>query len=123
MFALHLAVFLVAAALAGAGGVLGLVGHDIPRRQAGALGVPGSWTRPMGALLSLGALGLLVGLAVPLAGTLGAVGLVAYFVCAYLVHVRARDWDLTLCTVYFLASVAALAVHLARHGASGAWDL
>ncbi|MFG3253092.1 DoxX family protein [Streptomyces sp. NPDC048172] len=123
MFALHLTVFLIAAALAGFGGVLGLIDHEIPRRQAGALGVPESWTRLTGSLMTLGALGLLAGLAVPLAGTLGAVGLVLYFVAAYLVHFRARDWDLLLCTVYFLASVAALAVHLARHGMPGAWSL
>ena len=44
------------------------------------VGVPRSWLFPLGALKAAGALGLLVGLGVPLVGVVAAVGLVLFFV-------------------------------------------
>ncbi|MFD1935020.1 MULTISPECIES: DoxX family protein [Nonomuraea] len=58
-------------------------------------GVPRSWlTFPIGTLKTLGALGLLLGLAgVPLIGTAAAVGLVLFFTCAVHTHLLARDYS------------------------------
>ncbi|GHB51935.1 hypothetical protein GCM10010377_48780 [Streptomyces viridiviolaceus] len=123
MFALYLTVTLIAAFLCGWAGVLGLIGHEIPKSQAAKLGVPGSWTPVMGMLLAAGTLGLLSGIAVPLLGTLAATCLVLYFVGAFYAHVRVRDHDFTLWSVFFVAVVAALAVNLAHYGLGGAWEL
>ncbi len=46
------------------------------------LGVPHSWLFPLGALKAAGALGLLVGIGVPLLGVAASVGLVLFFVGA-----------------------------------------
>jgi hypothetical protein len=56
-------------------------------------GVPESWITMLGALKAAGALGLLVGIGVPLIGTAAAVGLVLFFVGAIITHLRARDYS------------------------------
>ncbi|WP_113701615.1 DoxX family protein [Nonomuraea lactucae] len=80
------------------------------------MGLPRSWTLPLGALLAAGALGLLAGLAVPTLGTLAAAGLVLYFLGAFGAHLRARDYHFGAWAVYFSLAVGALAVGLAYHG-------
>ncbi|MGW0733119.1 DoxX family protein [Streptomyces sp. NPDC002851] len=123
MFALHLTVTLIAASLCALAGVLGLIGHATPKAQAQKLGVPGSWTPVLGTLLVTGALGLLAGIAVPLIGTLAAIGLVLYFVGALYAHVRVRDYDFTFWSVFFVTVVAALTVNLVHYGPGGAREL
>jgi hypothetical protein len=49
------------------------------------------WMVPLGMLLAAGAVGLLAGVVVPVLGTAAAIGLVLYFVCAVIAHVRVRD--------------------------------
>jgi DoxX-like protein len=56
--------------------------------------VPQSWLFPLGALKAAGALGLLVGIAVPPLGVAASVGLVLFFIGALITHVRARYWDI-----------------------------
>jgi DoxX-like family len=73
-----------------------------------------SWLSPLGALKAAGALGLLVGIGVPLVGVAAAVGLVLFFVGAIAVVIRARwyshlPWPLT----YLLLAFGALALRLA----------
>jgi hypothetical protein len=53
-------------------------------------GVPHSWVFPLGVAKAAGAVGLLVGLAVPALGIAAAVGLVLYYVGAIVTVVRAR---------------------------------
>ena len=53
-------------------------------------GVPESWMTMLGILKAAGALGLLVGIGVPLIGTAAAVGLILFFVGAIITHLRAR---------------------------------
>jgi hypothetical protein len=53
-------------------------------------GVPQSWLFSLGALKAAGALGLLVGIAVPVLGIAAAIGLVLYFVGAIIAVTRAR---------------------------------
>jgi hypothetical protein len=72
-----------------------------------------SWLFPLGALKGAGALGLLVGIGVPLIGVAAAVGLVLFFVGAIAVVVRARwyshlRWPVT----YLLLAVASLVLRL-----------
>jgi len=57
--------------------------------------VPRSWLFPLGVLKTAGALGLLLGIAVPLLGVAAAVGLVLFFVGAVITHLRARAALLT----------------------------
>jgi hypothetical protein len=80
-------------------------------------GVPESWlTFPIGTLKTLGALGLLLGLAgVPLVGTAAAIGLVLFFVCAIYTHVRASDYSpqFGLAIGFLSLAVAALGLGLA----------
>lgn len=73
-----------------------------------------SWLLTLGTLKAAGALGLLVGIGVPLIGIAAAVGLVLFFVCASTVVIRAGwcshlPWPAT----YLLLAVASLALRLA----------
>src|SRR5438094_9218473 len=71
-------------------------------------GVPESWMSTLGILKAAGALGLLVGIGVPLIGTAAAVGLILFFVAAIITHLRARDYSFGLSVVFLLLAVAAL---------------
>ena len=55
------------------------------------LGVPESSLTTLGILKAVGALGLLVGISMPLIGIAAAVGLTLFFVGAIITHLRARD--------------------------------
>lgn len=73
-----------------------------------------SWLFPLGALKAAGALGLLVGIAVPLIGMAAGVGLVLFFAGAIAVVMRARwyshlPWPMT----YLLLAIGSLALRLA----------
>jgi hypothetical protein len=54
------------------------------------MGVPHSWMVPLGALKGAGALGLLLGIGVPLIGIAAAVGLILFFAGAVITHMRAH---------------------------------
>ena len=77
------------------------------------VGVSESWITILGVLKAAGALGLLVGIRVPLIGTAAAVGLVLFFVGAITTHLRGRDYSLGPAIVFLLLAVAALALRLA----------
>ena len=76
-------------------------------------GVPESWMAMLGILKAAGALGLLVGIGVPLIGTVAAVGLILFFVAAIITHLRAHDYSFGLAVVFLLLAVAALVLRLA----------
>ena len=76
-------------------------------------GVPDSWITMLGTLKAAGALGLLVGIGVPLIGTAAAVGLILFFVGATITHLRARDYSFGLAVVFLLLAVAALVLRVA----------
>ncbi len=71
-------------------------------------GVPESWMTTLGILKTAGALGLLVGIGVPLIGTAAAAGLVLFFIGAIVTHLRARDYSFGLAVVFLLLAVGAL---------------
>jgi S1-C subfamily serine protease len=89
--------------------------------------VPESWLTTLAALKGAGALGLLVGIGVPLIGTTtaaisttaaaigtaAAVGVVVFFVGAVITHLRVRDYSLAPAAVFLLLAVATLALGLA----------
>ena len=77
------------------------------------VGVSESWITMLGALKAAGALGLLIGIRVPLIGTAAAVGLVLFFVGAIIAHLRARDYSFGLAAVFLLLAVAALVLRVA----------
>jgi hypothetical protein len=70
--------------------------------------VPQSWLFPLGALKAAGALGLLVGIAVPPLGVAASVGLVLFFIGALITHVRARYWDVAAPVAFLLLAVSSL---------------
>ncbi|MFG2449861.1 DoxX family protein [Streptomyces sp. NPDC048512] len=74
------------------------------------VGVPESWLPRLAALKAAGAIGLLIGLAVPLIGAAAAVGIVLYFIGAVIAHIRAKDKEMAPAIV--LASIAAAALIL-----------
>lgn len=107
---------LTASALTFAAG-LNFVGHEMVTAAADKVRVPRSWMLPLGTLLAAGALGLLVGFAVPLVGTAAAVGVVLYFLCAVGAHLRVRDLQFGSAAGFLILAVAALVVRLVHHGA------
>ena len=78
------------------------------------VGVKESWLPILGTLKAAGALGLLIGIGVPVPsiGTAAAVGLVVYFVGAAIVHLRAGDYSVSGQHVYLLLAVATLVLNL-----------
>lgn len=72
-------------------------------------GIPQSWVFPLGAAKAAGAVGLLVGIAVPPIGIAAAACLVLYFVGAIIKLIRARCYaQLPYPTPFLLLAVAAL---------------
>ena len=75
-------------------------------------GVSESWITPLGILKAAGAIGLLVGIGMPLIGTAAAIGLILFFAGAIIIHLRARDYSFGLAVVFLLLAVAALVLKL-----------
>ncbi|MFD9502750.1 DoxX family protein [Streptomyces sp. NPDC060035] len=74
--------------------------------------VPGSWFPRLASLKAAGAVGLLVGLAVPLIGAAAAVGVVLYFIGAVITHVRAKDFEIAAPVIIALLAAAALVLRV-----------
>ena len=75
-------------------------------------GVSESWITTLGILKADGAVGLLIGIGVPLIGTAAATGLTLFFLGAIITHLRARDYSFGLAVVFLLLVVAALVLRL-----------
>jgi hypothetical protein len=82
------------------------------------LGVPESWLPLLGTLKAAGALGLLVGIEVPLVGVLAAAGLTLFFIGALITHIRAHDHSLGngVPVMFLVLVVAALVVGIYGQG-------
>jgi hypothetical protein len=89
MFTTYVAVTILAAAANAAAAGFDFARHPQVLANMTMLGIPPSWLFPLGALKAAGALGLLVGMGVPLLGVAAAVGLVLFFVGAVLTHLHA----------------------------------
>jgi len=77
------------------------------------VGVSESWITIFGILKAAGALGLLIGMSVPLIGIAAGSGLVLFFVSAIITHVRAHDYSFGLAIVFLLLALAALVLRVA----------
>jgi hypothetical protein len=75
----------------------------------------------LGILKAAGAIGLLVGIGVPLIGTAAAVGLVLFFIGAIITHLRARDYSFGLAVVFLLLAVARWYYDWPRREPRDAW--
>ena len=113
MFTAYIAVTLLAAAANGYAATLDFLRHQKVLISMARLGVPEPWLPMLGILKAAGALGLLVGIGVPVIGTAAAVGLVLFFVAAIITHLRARDYSLGPAVVFLLLAVAALVLRWA----------
>ena len=117
MFAAYVTVTVIAAVFTAIAAVTYLIGHEYPKAQADMKRIPRSWVPVLGMLLAAGSLGLVAGFAVPLLGTLAAVGLVLYFIGALIAHLRVGSRNLVGWAVFFVTVVAALVVRLAYFSA------
>ena len=77
-------------------------------------GVPESWMTTLGILKAAGALGLLVGIVLPLIGIAAAMGLTLFFVGTIVTHLRGRDYSFGPAVVFLLLAVGSLVLRLAK---------
>jgi hypothetical protein len=94
---------------------LNFVGAESVKVVADRVRVSRKWMVPFGTLLASGAVGLLVGFAVPVLGTAAAIGLVLYFICAVSAHIRVRDPGITGAVSFLVLVVAALLADVGYH--------
>lgn len=104
----YLAVTSLAALMNGYAASMNFVGAEFVKVVADKVQVSQRWMVPFGILLAAGAVGLVVGFAVPALGVAAAIGLVAYFICALGAHVRVRDRNVGGAITFLLLAVAAL---------------
>ena len=112
MFTAYIVVTLLAAAANIFSATLDFIRYKQVLINMAKAGVSESWITMLGILKAAGAIGLLVGIGVPLIGTATAVGLVLFFVGAIITHLRARDYSFGLAIVFLLLAVAALVLRL-----------
>ena len=112
MFAAYVAVTVLAAAANAFSATLDFIRYKQILINMAKVGVSESWITILGILKAAGALGLLIGIGVPLIGIAAAVGLVLFFVAAIITHLRARDYSFGLAVVFLLLAVAALVLRL-----------
>ena len=112
MFTAYVAVTVLAAAANAFSATLDFIRYKQILINMAKVGVSESWITILGILKAAGALGLLIGIGVPLIGIAAAVGLVLFFVAAIITHLRARDYSFGLAVVFLLLAVAALVLRL-----------
>ena len=113
MFTVYLIVTILAAAANIFSATCDFVRYEKVSIAMAKAGVPESWMTTVGILKAVGALGLLVGIRVPVIGIAAALGLILFFVGAIITHLRGRDYSLGPAIVFLLLAMAALAVRLA----------
>jgi hypothetical protein len=116
MFAAYVTINIVASVFTGSAAVTYLIGHPFTKAQMDMKRLPSSWMPRLGAALAAGSLGLLVGFAVPVLGTIASFGLVLYFIGAFIAHLRVGSRKLVGPAVFFVTVVAASIVNVAHHG-------
>ncbi|MEU2333199.1 DoxX family protein [Streptomyces sp. NPDC006654] len=102
----HVVVTLVAAVLAGFSGTVLLVRAEWIVKALTDYRVPRAWWTPLGLAKAAGAVGLVVGLVVPVVGVLAGVGLLLYFTGAAVTVARARWYSHIPFPVVYAAPVA-----------------
>jgi hypothetical protein len=112
MYTTYVAITILVALANGYAAALNFVGAESVKVVADQVQVSQRWMIPFGILLASGALGLLIGFAVPALGVAAAIGLVVYFICALSAHVRVRDPKIAGAVSFLALAVAALTAHL-----------
>lgn len=113
MYIAHVVTTILAALACGYAASLNFVGAESVKVVADRVHVSQKWMIPFGFLLASGALGLLVGLAAPVLGAAAGIGLVLYFVCAVIAHLRVHDLQIAGAASFLVLVTAALATGLA----------
>jgi hypothetical protein len=114
MFTSYIAITVLAAAATIYAAAVDFIGPKWILDNMTRYGVPHSWMPALGTLKALAALGLLVGIGVPLIGAAASVGLIIYFIGATATVVRARCYPhLGYPALYLLLAVASLVLRLA----------
>jgi DoxX-like family len=113
VFIAYLVVTLLAAAANIFSAMLDFIRYKQILINMARVGVPESWITMLGILKAAGAIGLLVGIGMPLIGTAAAVGLILFFVGAIITHLRVHDYSFGLAVAFLLLAVAALVLRLA----------
>jgi hypothetical protein len=98
---------------------MNFVGAESVKVVAEKVQVSQKWMVPFGILLASGALGLLIGFAVPVLGTAAAIGLVLYFMCALSAHLRVHDLGIGGAVSFLVLALAALIAGLGYHNHLG----
>ncbi len=111
----YFVITILAAVANGYAAVLNFVGAQSVKVVADRVRLSTKWMVPFGTLLALGAVGLLVGFAVPTLGTAAAIGLIGYFICAASAHIRVRDRGIGGAVSFLVVAAAALIADLAYH--------
>lgn len=109
----YLLVTTLAALMNGYAAILSLTGARSVEAVADRLELSRQLMRPFGIVLAAGSLGLLAGIAVPALGVAAAVGLIVYFICALMAHLRARDTAIGGASFFLVVAMAALVSNLA----------
>ncbi len=112
MFTAYIIVTVLAAAANAFSATLDFIRYKQILINMAKVGVSESWITILGILKAAGALGLLIGIGVPLIGIAAAVGLVLFFVAAIITHLRARDYSFGLAVAFLLLAVAALVLRV-----------
>jgi DoxX-like family len=94
---------------------LNFVGADSVKVVTDRVHVSRRWMLPFGTLLASGAVGLLIGFAVPVLGKAAAIGLVVYFMCALSAHIRAHDSGVGGAVFFLLLAAGALVTTFGYH--------
>lgn len=109
----YIVITILAALMNGYAASLNFVGAESVKVVADRVQVSQKWMIPFGILLASGALGLLLGFAVPALGTAAGIGLVVYFICAVSAHVRVRDSGIAGAVSFLVIVAAALTLDIA----------
>jgi uncharacterized membrane protein len=108
MHIIYVVITVLAALAYGYAACLNFVGAESVKVVAAKVQVSQKWMIPFGMLLVSGAVGLLIGLAVPAIGTAAAIGLVVYFICALGAHIRVGDPQIGGAVTFLVLAAAAL---------------
>jgi hypothetical protein len=113
MFTAHVGISVLLAVALATSATLSFAHYERILLAMAKAGVPESWLTMLGTFKAAGALGLLVGIGVPLIGTAAAVGVILYFVGAVITHLRVGDYSVAPAVGFGLVAVTALVLGLA----------
>jgi len=111
---LYVVITVITAIITAAVGIADFIPAGFVLANSAKVHVPRSWLPMLGTLKLAGALGLLVGLGLPVIGIAAATGLVLYFIGAVIAHLRAHVfYNIAFPSAYLGLSAASLLLLLA----------